>query len=79
MKRLIVCLLVTLLATLPFVANAADTGGGVPNLLRIGNEGYYPPFNFIDESGKLKGFDIDIATALCEQMKVECKLVAQDC
>ncbi len=78
MKRLIACLGAALLAPWLSVAEAAEPGAGVPNPLRIGSEGYYPPFNFVDQSGKLKGFDIDIALALCERLKVECKLVAQD-
>lgn len=46
--------------------------------VRIATEGAYAPFNFIDESGKLKGFDVDIANALCEKMKADCTIVAQD-
>lgn len=32
--------------------------------------GAYPPFNFIDDSGELAGFDIDIANAIAEEMGV---------
>jgi arginine/ornithine transport system substrate-binding protein len=46
--------------------------------IRIGVEGAYPPFSEVTPTGELKGFDIDIAKALCEEMKAECTLVQQD-
>ena len=78
MKRVIVGLVAALSAPLLFAGGGADTDAGLPATLRIGTEGYYPPFNYIDESGELKGFDIDIALALCTQTEVECEFVAQD-
>ncbi len=46
--------------------------------IRIGVEGAYPPFSSMTSDGKLVGFDIDIARALCDQMNAKCTLVAQD-
>lgn len=46
--------------------------------LVIASEGAYPPFNTLGTDGKLSGFDIDIAKALCDEMKVTCTFVAND-
>jgi len=46
--------------------------------IRIGVEGAYPPFSEVGPDGKLHGFDIDIAFALCAQMQAQCTLVQQD-
>jgi lysine-arginine-ornithine-binding protein len=47
-------------------------------MVRIATEGAYPPFNYVDKDGKVGGFDVEIANALCEEMKVKCTIVAQN-
>lgn len=69
--------LVLLAATVLLAAGAAQNPARAESL-RIGTEGAYPPFNQIDPSGELIGFDIDIAQALCDNMGVECVFVRQD-
>jgi polar amino acid transport system substrate-binding protein/arginine/ornithine transport system substrate-binding protein len=46
--------------------------------VRVGVEGNYPPFSQISPDGKLSGFDIDIANAVCAEMKAECTMVQQE-
>ncbi len=46
--------------------------------VRVAIEGAYPPFSQVSPEGKLVGFDVDIAVALCEAMGAEPVLVAQD-
>ena len=57
---------------------AAAGAASAQETLRIGTEGAYPPFNNLTADGQLEGFDIDIAKALCEEMKVTCEFVTQD-
>jgi polar amino acid transport system substrate-binding protein len=66
----VLCIAISLL----FAADQA----GASEKIRIATEGYYAPFNYFDESGKLAGFDVDIGEALCEKMKTECEFVQQD-
>jgi octopine/nopaline transport system substrate-binding protein len=46
--------------------------------IRIASEGAYPPWNSTDSSGQLVGFEIDLAKNLCQRMKANCEIVAQD-
>jgi len=65
-----------------FVALVFLAGFGVAQAetlkLRIGTEAAYPPFNARNAAGKLEGFDIDIAKALCDRIQAECEFVVQD-
>ena len=67
--------------TLMFAAMALAMQGAVAkdwDSIRFATEGAYPPFNTVDTSGAVQGFDVDVANALCEEMKAKCTWVKQD-
>lgn len=63
---------------LAFVATstfAIDAGARDWSSIRIGVDATYKPFTFKTPDGRLAGFDVDIARALCAQMKSQCTFV----
>ncbi len=66
------------LATVLVGLTCANLAAAAPDTLRIGTEGAYPPFEYRDASGELKGFDVEIGNALCAEMKVTCIWKPQD-
>ena len=70
MTHIRVLLFLLLCAAAAAPAHAAD--------LRIATEGAYPPFNYVNDQGRLEGFDVDIAKALCQAMGRPCEIVAKD-
>jgi lysine-arginine-ornithine-binding protein len=71
-----------MLLTLLFASTAAFVIAGTPahaanDTLRVATEGTYKPWSFKDSDGKLQGFDVDIANALCADLHVKCEIVAQ--
>ena len=67
-KRFSLGLLISLFLTIS--ANA--------DKIRIGTEGAYPPWNSKDESGKLIGFEVELAWTLCRYIGQQCVIVEQD-
>jgi octopine/nopaline transport system substrate-binding protein len=63
----------SLAAALAFAAHAKDWKTVV-----IGMEGAYDPWNLTDSSGKIVGFEVDLANDICKRAGVECKIIAQD-
>ena len=59
-------------------AGAAAAQGKKWETVKIATEGAYAPWNFPAPSGKLDGFEVDLANDLCTRMKVKCEIVAQD-
>jgi len=46
--------------------------------IKIGTEGAYPPWNSKDASGKLIGFEVELAYTLCRYIGKQCVIVEQD-
>ena len=53
-------------------------GNSYSDNIKIGTEGAYPPWNAKDASGKLIGFEVDLASELCKIMGHSCSIVEQD-
>lgn len=57
----------------------AATGAMAQDVIRIGSEGAYPPYNFInDATGELDGYERDLGDALCERAGLTCEWVIND-
>jgi polar amino acid transport system substrate-binding protein len=68
MKRL---LLATALTALSGMAFAQD-------VVRLGTEGAYPPFNFINDAGEIAGFERDVGDELCARAGLTCEWVTNE-
>ena len=68
MKRLI----------LSAAALALTAGMAFADTVRIGTEGAYPPYNFINDAGELDGFDIELGNELCARAELTCEWVKND-
>ncbi|MFP3741204.1 transporter substrate-binding domain-containing protein, partial [Burkholderia sp. SIMBA_019] len=71
-------LLATLLSAVAAApAFAADELAQVKSsgVFRVGIEGTYAPFTYHDETGKLTGFDVDIASAIAQRLGVKPEFV----
>jgi len=58
-------------------ASAADNLAAIKSagILKVGTEGTYAPFTYHDESGKLVGFDVEIAEAIAAKLGVKADFV----
>ncbi len=65
------------LATALALTAAGTAGAAEWGKVRIATEGAYAPWNFTDSSGKLVGFELDLARDLCKRMGSECDIVGQ--
>ena len=56
----------------------AFTGAAGAQTVRLGTEGAYAPWNFLDDSGQVAGFEIDLGNELCARAELECEWVVNE-
>ncbi len=60
-------------------ALAAITAGAAnAQAVRMGTEGAYPPYNFINDAGEVDGFERVLGDKLCEIAELDCTWVTND-
>lgn len=47
-------------------------------MLRLGNEGVFPPFSMVASDGTVTGVEPDLAREMCKRMNAECEIVVMD-
>src|SRR6056297_3729430 len=61
-------------AALAFSANL----GMAQDVVRLGTEGAYPPWNFINDAGQVDGFERELGDELCARAQLTCEWVTND-
>ncbi len=60
------------------VALAFTAGFAIAQDVRMGTEGAYPPYNFINDSGEVDGFEIELGNELCKRANLSCEWVTNE-
>lgn len=50
---------------------------GAVQVLRFVTTDDFPPFNFLDADGRLTGFNVDLARAICAELEIACTIQAR--
>ncbi len=48
------------------------------DVVRLGTEGAYPPYNFINDAGEVDGFERELGDELCTRAELTCEWVTND-
>ncbi len=60
------------------LAAFASSSALAQEVVRIGSEGAYPPYNFVNEQNELDGFEREYGDLLCERAGLTCEWVIND-
>lgn len=60
------------------IASALIAGPLLADTVRMGTEGAYPPYNFVNDNGEVDGFEREVGDELCKRAGLECVWVTND-
>ncbi|ETW11995.1 His/Glu/Gln/Arg/opine family ABC transporter substrate-binding protein [Roseivivax marinus] len=66
------------LATAAAALTLAASAVSAQDVIRMGTEGAYPPYNFINDAGEVDGFEIELGNELCARAELECEWVTNE-
>uniref|UniRef100_UPI002FDEA213 transporter substrate-binding domain-containing protein n=1 Tax=Tabrizicola sp. TaxID=2005166 RepID=UPI002FDEA213 len=57
---------------------AASGAAQAQDVVRLGTEGAYPPYNFINDAGQVAGFERELGDELCKRAELTCEWTTND-
>ncbi len=57
---------------------AVSTGIAGAQTIRMGTEGAYPPYNFVNDNGEVDGFERELGDELCKRAGLTCEWVTNE-
>jgi polar amino acid transport system substrate-binding protein len=68
----------TLILTTAALALTAGMALAQGQVVRMGTEGAYPPYNFLNDKGEVDGFERELGDELCRRAELTCEWVTTD-
>lgn len=57
---------------------AMSAGMAMSETVRLGTEGAYPPYNFINDAGEVDGYERELGDEICKRAELDCTWVKND-
>jgi len=66
------------LGTAALAVSAGIAFAGSHSVVRMGTEGAYPPWNFINDAGEVDGFERELGDEICKRAELNCEWVTNE-
>ncbi len=67
-----------LMGTAALALGASAAFAAEHSVVRLGTEGAYPPYNYLDDAGEVAGFERELGDELCMRAEMTCEWVTND-